>query len=112
MRALAKSSFHARNAVNTARRLLQRPARAFRAFFSDLHCVTSRSPYCSYCLRARCLCNLTEKCSRAAPVQRETRTLELHAQSHFVDIVDAIMLRVRVSALETVVHLPARVEET
>src|SRR5260363_119074 len=35
-----------------------------RAFFSGLHCVTSRSPYYSYCLRARSLCNLTEKCSK------------------------------------------------
>src|SRR5260364_315966 len=37
-----------------------------RAFFSGLHCVTSRSPYCAYCLRARSLCNLAEKCSKCA----------------------------------------------
>src|SRR5260363_370882 len=54
--------------------------RSSRAFFSGLPCVASRSPYCSYCLRARSLCNLTEKCSSAA--------------------------------LETVVHLAARVHET
>src|SRR5260363_119403 len=64
--------------------------RSSRAFFSGLPCVASRSPYCSYCLRARSLCNLTEKCSSAAPVQRE----------------------VRVAPLETVVHLAARVHET
>ncbi|CCD28890.1 NAD-dependent epimerase/dehydratase [Candidatus Glomeribacter gigasporarum BEG34] len=86
--------------------------RSSRAFFSGLPCVASRSPYCSYCLRARSLCNLTEKCSSAAPVQREARIAYIHAQTDFVDIEDAIMPRVRVAPLETVVHLAARVHET
>src|SRR5260363_12466 len=66
----------------------------------------------SYCIRARSLCNLTEKCSSAAPVQREARIAYIHAQTDFVDIEDAIMPRVRVAPLETVVHLAARVHET
>src|SRR5260364_111937 len=37
-----------------------------RGVFSDFPCVASRSPYCSYCLRARSLGKSTEKCSRAA----------------------------------------------
>src|SRR5260364_149931 len=41
-------------------RRIQSPIRA-RAFFSGLHGVASRSPYCSYCLRTRSLCNLSEK---------------------------------------------------
>src|SRR5260363_107997 len=41
----------------------------FRAFFSGLPCVASRSPYCAYCLRARSLGNLTEKCSIQAQLK-------------------------------------------
>src|SRR5260363_187521 len=33
------------------------------AFFSDLPCIALRSPYCSYCLRARASDDLTEECS-------------------------------------------------
>src|SRR5260363_246 len=75
--------------------------RSSRAFFSGLPCVASRSPYCSYCLRARSLCNLTEKCSSAAPVQREARIAYIHAQTDFVDIEDAIMARVHETSENT-----------
>src|SRR5260364_46907 len=52
-----------------------------RAFFSDFPYVASRSPYCSYCLRARSSGQLTEKCSRACSAESKYDPLRLNANA-------------------------------